>query len=293
MVIRSLWILVWFLFSSSCAILDDCSVEKVYLSPDNYDLLDSMPPYPVIYVLNHSAYKNENLEELASRAYMMDRHGDETVTVSSSNAYSHDKLRVPLSQYLRSFEAEDDTRRTPHANESFYLFGDNYGGVWEQTANAYKVANCAQCDRAGAKSVGIAGRHSGVSFHVHGAGFAEVVHGAKLWLLFPPQVSIEDVSYFGPNVSMVDWVERYVGALSRSEQRSLSLGTHTSAAVDVDVGEGHIAEYWDWHTLGLMQTCVLRPSELIYFPTQWLHGTLNLEPYNHFISTFIDLQLLR
>lgn len=39
--------------------------------------------------------------------------------------------------------------------------------------------------------------------------------------------------------------------------------------------------------------CVLTPGEMLYFPDKWQHATLNLDPYNLFVSVFLDLQLLQ
>lgn len=40
-----------------------------------------------------------------------------------------------------------------------------------------------------------------------------------------------------------------------------------------------------------LQECVIVPGDALYFPAQWMHGTLNLAPYNLFVSVFLDLQL--
>ena len=32
--------------------------------------------------------------------------------------------------------------------------------------------------------------------------------------------------------------------------------------------------------------CTLNPGDLIYFPDQWHHATINLSPYTVFVSTF-------
>jgi hypothetical protein len=34
--------------------------------------------------------------------------------------------------------------------------------------------------------------------------------------------------------------------------------------------------------------CTIKPGELIYFPAQWYHSTLNLDKYTTFMSTFTD-----
>jgi ribosomal protein L16 Arg81 hydroxylase len=42
----------------------------------------------------------------------------------------------------------------------------------------------------------------------------------------------------------------------------------------------------------LLQECVIHPGELLYFPSKWMHATLNLDVYNVFVSLFLDTQLI-
>ena len=56
---------------------------------------------------------------------------------------------------------------------------------------------------------------------------------------------------------------------------------------DRDKGRGRVV-----HSGGL-QECTTGPGEMLYFPAKWMHATLNMSPYNVFVSLFIDLQLLR
>lgn len=39
--------------------------------------------------------------------------------------------------------------------------------------------------------------------------------------------------------------------------------------------------------------CIIYPGDVLYFPAMWMHATLNLDPYNVFISLFIDVQLMK
>jgi hypothetical protein len=38
--------------------------------------------------------------------------------------------------------------------------------------------------------------------------------------------------------------------------------------------------------------CVIEPGEYLYFPSGWMHATLNLDSYNAFVSLFLDRQLM-
>ena len=38
--------------------------------------------------------------------------------------------------------------------------------------------------------------------------------------------------------------------------------------------------------------CDLQPNQLLFFPANWMHATLNLDSYNVFMSLFLDPQLM-
>ena len=42
-----------------------------------------------------------------------------------------------------------------------------------------------------------------------------------------------------------------------------------------------------------MQECTIEPGEILYFPSMWMHATLNTDAYNVFMSVFIDTQLIK
>ena len=261
-----------------------CNVDRRLLGNNN---LLEFPDYPVVYIKSNS---NNRLVDISSQDYLREHFGEELVVLSSANAYSHDKLTMTLTDYIQSFVAPSENK---NANESYYLFGNNYGGVWKDISDAYTIPNCAKCEQAGAKTVGIAGRHSGVSFHYHGPGFAEVIHGRKQWFLYPPEVMMGDIPDFHPNTSMLQWTQShssssYSGIDILQSQREVS---GTGESVDGD-RSGGIMRQLSKPVSELLYVCTLHPNEIIYFPTGWLHGTLNLDEYNVFISTFIDPQLL-
>jgi hypothetical protein len=41
-----------------------------------------------------------------------------------------------------------------------------------------------------------------------------------------------------------------------------------------------------------LKECVIKPNEILFFPTNWIHATLNLGEYNFFVSLFLDPQLM-
>ena len=113
-----------------------------------------------------------------TQAALRRAHGHTVVQLSSANAISHTKVHRPLSHYL-------DTMATAVAgpargNETFYLFGPaaELSPKLHGIIGAYERPPFAEADAAFSFGIGPAG--SGVPFHVHGHGFSEVIHGAKV-----------------------------------------------------------------------------------------------------------------
>ena len=73
-------------------------------------------------------------------------------------------------------------------NETFYLFGNHYGDAWDSFLAMYHRIPCTNLEfaRESALSFGISNQYSGVPFHVHGAVFAQQLHGRKAWLMAQP-----------------------------------------------------------------------------------------------------------
>ena len=114
------------------------------------------------------------------------------VTLASSNSFSYSKQCVPLRTYVEQHMQPQPPAAL--ANETWYLFGDTRGGRWDElNAVAFVCCVCrsvvtracqllhalprAPMDGESedpAVTFGLAGMMSGVSFHTHGAVFAEV-----------------------------------------------------------------------------------------------------------------------
>ncbi|CAF92121.1 unnamed protein product, partial [Tetraodon nigroviridis] len=93
------------------------------------------------------------------------------------------------------------------------------------------------------------GPGTGVPFHWHGPGFAEVIYGKKRWFFYPPKQE----PHFDRNRSTLSWVTEVYPNLPEDE-----------APLE----------------------CTIRPGEVLYFPDLWWHATLNLDT-SVFISTFL------
>ena len=260
------------------------------------------------------------------------------------------------------------------SNETFYLFGNNHGSLWDGLKDSYTIPPCLHCDVCGARTIGIGGHLSGVSFHYHGPGFSEVIIGRKRWFLFPPhdastsqrestssrsskydkETRITDrntvtntgkytdrnrdrntdresgyFSQFDPNMTVDRWLlERYPtyrtsiftlrtppSYANETESKGQtnkrfgvgdnSVHTDTGSGGDSDSGSGSVngkssgddltqgnpPPYKSRYKAGLLE-CAISPGELLYFPSNWMHATLNIEEYNVFVSHFLDFQLI-
>jgi tetratricopeptide (TPR) repeat protein len=80
-------------------------------------------------------------------------------------------------------------------------------------------------------------KHSGAYFHHHSAAFNALVHGSKAWYLLPP------LAHYGPEVgTMREWLRVHSQGLPTAPLR-----------------------------------CVQRSGEVLFVPSGWQHGVLNLE----------------
>ena len=301
-------------------------------------------------------------------------------TVDESARWEEESAQCNAIQNSESVGIDDAASCKRKSNESFYLFGGNYGGVWDVMRDTYKLPPCLVCAQCGAVTIGIGGHLSGVSFHHHGPGFSEVIEGSKRWFLFPPpsllplplplpsplfpppedqslildpdidleqeqeqgQCTLDEVDsksnsksnskskskscrggvgasklrsrgrdMFDPNMTVHEWVEQIYPSYAAQDITSSSTSTSTSNSIsadtgmsvegdsglDIDIGKGRydgggIGRGGVVHSGGL-QECTTGPGEMLYFPAKWMHATLNMSPYNVFVSLFIDLQLLR
>ncbi len=99
---------------------------------------------------------------------------------------------------------------------------------------------------------------------------AEVLIGAKLWLLAPPGPAPP----FDGNQTVLSWLLQYFPVLA-------SDAAAAKAAAEA-AGTGLPPLPSPRRTL----QCTLREDEVLYVPPHWPHATLNLAPYTAFVSTF-------
>ena len=227
---------------------DPCGLERL---PASAALRWRRPPPRPVVLAPFAA--NDGFRRRTARAPLLERLGESRVVLTSSNSYSEHELATTLRAYV-----EDHVPRHASdaaANESYYLFGPQFDAALEALVESYAHPACggAWCARdAFAASFGLAGARSGVSFHTHGSGFGEVLHGRKRWIQYPPGDAAPPG--FDPDGPTRRWVDDVLPTL-----RGADLPVHD---------------------------CVLGPGELLYFPPRWWHATLNLDDHTVFVSSF-------
>jgi hypothetical protein len=284
-----------------------CNMKRVDIS-----ILDSSLPTPLLQLLLSSnepiiiedgAWTNRLAVSLSLVDYeeLKQSHGDSTVILSTSNAYSHGRVSKTLQFYLESLAFANSSHIiSAAADQSYYLFGENYDGIWHEIASSYTLPACDPiCEEVAAETVGIGGYHSGVAFHYHGPGFAEMLKGRKQWFFFPPDMIQEiDRAFNKHNISTAIWAACVLplllstsGSIS-SELLQPPLGCSLEQFNQLLPADSIINQEQNilkW--ANKLQHCILdQPGQILMFPSEWMHATLNLDDYNVFVSSFIDDQ---
>jgi protein-tyrosine phosphatase len=282
---------------------------------------------PIVYkVLNSdggTTTRHDELLRVGSESNLREEWGDSVVKLSSSNAYSHYLREVSLSGYLdymssvmvvgdddqecssSTSESEEDNAGTPPAssgraaNETWYLFGNNESrSPFKDLSQLYHAdmpavtyspedggddtAPAAPALQEPTVVIGLGTVGSGLSFHFHGPGLSEALQGRKRWFLYHPSKQPRGGFERLANTTLAEWVGStdFGSCTDFSSPSSLSSTTDEGANMDNDVvaGEGGINCFYE---------CTIGRDELIYFPANWYHATLNEDPYTLFASVFL------
>lgn len=240
-----------------------------------------------------------NLENLPSN-FLPDFH----VTLTGSDSLSSHRRTIPLTQYLKEVLSANDgsgeTLPNQLGNETWYLFGETFTDDWSNFLQAYELPSCQSCTQWHrnqnmiALSFGIGNIGSGVQWHLHGPGFSETIHGRKHWVLYPPEHRPGyDLDYASRHwmehtyPELEDWSEddlqnemrrhgEFLG--TRNKQRG-SVKDKRKKVKKIDDAERGPSTKKPWE-------CTIHEGEMIYFPDQWHHATINLEKYTVFVSSF-------
>lgn len=295
-----------------------CSIEQREWREIQSFTKENFPLMPVVYQRDDTdRVELEQLRRISDRDFLLSNYATTPVTVSSSNTFSQGLFHMQFDEYVHHMSERDQLR--DKANESYYFFGNNYAGIWSTMSDLYVNPPCHYCDKAGAKTLGIGGKSSGVSFHFHGMGFSEVIIGRKRWYLFPPSLS-PLLSHFSPNCTAEQIIldittmrtapeaQVYVDVDSTSHVQALHPLASNNPLIDNNAhttAEGgsssssSLPPYFHTHPESLQQlrdglvACDIGPGDVLYFPPMWMHATTNLDAYNVFFSLFLDPVLMR
>lgn len=151
--------------------------------------------------------RNPRLRDLTRSDTILDSFpANFTVTLSSSNSFSEHRRTVPLARYLEEVATGPPLDATTKSNETWYLFGETYSEEWKELLKEYRLPPCRACQHNNgvgvALSFGIGNSGSGVSWHVHGPGFSEAIHGRKHWVLHP----FENKPDYSPDQTSLNWM---------------------------------------------------------------------------------------
>lgn len=247
-----------------------CNIERITLDdlkrrfPD-HGLLPPLYKEPIIIrwqskglTVNNDESKDD---EIARRQRFVDMTSydnilstmglDFQVELSSSNSFSSNRRRTSLLDYIEEVTSSE-VKAHQLSNETWYLFGETHTDEWRQKLlDMYVLPPCMTCreEFGVALSFGIGSKGSGVQWHFHGPGFSESLHGRKHFILYEHDRRPE----FDPNFTSRQWMEQVYPKLKKED---------------------------------LPWECSVNPGEMIYFPNNWHHATLNLDKYNSFVSAF-------
>jgi Cupin-like domain len=231
--------------------------------------LPALYPTPVILVrADHTQAKLRHATRRTNLAAWFPRNF--TVTVSSSNSFSEHKRTVLLSEYLDHVWEKKETPLQQSANDTWYLFGETYSAEWEVLLSHHALPPCTSCSRdTVAVSFGVGNAGSGVSWHTHGPGFSESLHGSKHWLLYPPSI-VATLNNTATTDSRTRQTNDTASPIFHDKDQSSRQWMH-------DIYPYIYPKPWQ---------CTVRPNEALYFPHAWWHATINLDRYTAFVSTF-------
>lgn len=221
---------------------------------------------------------------------------DFPVTLTGSDSLSSHRRTIPLTRHLREVWEAGETLPNQLGNETWYLFGETFSEEWSAFLRHYDpLPPCVSCtprhreQNLIALSFGVGNTGSGVQWHLHGPGFSETVHGRKHWVLYPPGERPEyNLDYASRHwmeetyLNLEDWtdddmrVERswHEEYLQRRDKRN---GPGRGAKGSPLVERPSRRKPWE---------CTIREGEMVYFPDQWHHATINLDRYTVFVSSF-------
>mmetsp|Transcript_13875 Transcript_13875/g.16830 ORF Transcript_13875/g.16830 Transcript_13875/m.16830 type:complete len:283 (+) Transcript_13875:124-972(+) len=227
---------------------DICTIKRVSKLSCETFVKEYMGKQPVVIRnADTASYNGENFAEISQMESLLSSYSSLFAKVSTANAHTgREWLETNLGDFLKNW-LKPQTMGNSRGNETFYLFGSQFGEEWEAFLSHYRapvypsesiraqlrtdettIVSLNQKDVASlycqntekverTLSFGIGGENTGVPFHFHGPGFLEMIHGRKQFLLYPPN---HRIPLFDPNVTSFHWV---INSLSRLDGRNKPL----------------------------------------------------------------------
>ena len=274
--------------------------------------LPNLYPYPLVIYTDNDDKEGDKMEQQMKFRNLttidnlpLNFAPEFQVTLTGSDSLSTNRRTIPLKQYLReTVHANNGSGTTlpdKLGNETWYLFGETFTNEWSTFLESYSLPPCVSCtpihriQKLVALSFGIGNIGSGVQWHLHGPGFSETIHGKKHWVLYPPEHRPEyDINYASRHwmehtyPKLNDWTDDDVQIEKKGHvefYKRWTIDKRTSRKKDnAFVG---IAGSTDKEASGKKPwECTINEGELIYFPDQWHHATINLDKYTVFVSSF-------
>jgi len=275
--------------------------------------LPNLYPYPLVIYPDDDEWKEQRLKftNLTTLDNLPTNFpADFKVTLTGSDSLSTHRRSIPLKQYLdeevlNANNGSGITAPDKLGNETWYLFGETFTEDWTAFLKHYDpLPPCASCTPLHqmqgmvALSFGIGNIGSGVQWHLHGPGFSETIHGRKHWVLYPPEyrpsynldyASRHWMEYTYPDLK--DWTDTdmQIDKKAHTEFYQRWKNRHSIPIPKSRRDKGRMIDI-----MGIEQgtsskkpwECIIHEGEMIYFPDQWHHATINLEKYTVFVSSF-------
>jgi len=213
------------------------------------------------------------------------------VTLTGSDSLSSHRRTIPLTQHLKEVWEAGETPPDRLGNETWYLFGETFSEEWSTFLRHYDpLPPCVSCtpryreQNLIALSFGVGNTGSGVQWHLHGPGFSETVHGRKHWVLYPPgerpEYNLDYASRHwmeGTYPDLEDWTDSDMQEERRWHKEYLHQRGKEGGGPRRLIKTPSRRKPWE---------CTIHAGEMVYFPDQWHHATINLDRYTVFVSSF-------
>jgi len=238
---------------------DECTIERVReedMTPTRF-ATEYWRKKPVILLRKEGM--NAVAQEMTKKQTLLDNFGDKKIPLAKLESYA---FRDEQHGTLRDYILDIQNQATPTNNSTRFAFSSDQfevGHVYVVPDIMSEIPNLLDPSF----QVAIAGSGTGLAFHWHADVWAETLHGARRWLLFPPHTSPP----FNPRMTSAEWVRDIRPIIVNAEQ-SNEHQQHDDNHQKLKHMSSLVKEAF--------QECTLKQNEAIYVPANWFHATLSL-----------------